>query len=144
VALSVERSHNDEYIAKELGPIPFQPAMEAQQPRLRSERVEFQGHPPGLLVGVNNRDWPSFVLDEVRDHFNRAADRLLYEVERRLLLHCDAKDPAVRFDRANESFSASANAKHFGSNVGHAQSPASWRDRQAMRKYELSAANQNI
>lgn len=77
----------------------FRTAMETQQPRLRCERVESQSHPPGLLVGVNNRDWPSFVLDEVRDHFNRAAERLLYEVECRLLVHCDAKDPAVRFDR---------------------------------------------
>ena len=99
VGLSVERSHNDEYIAKELRPMTFRPAMETRQPRLRCERVEFQGHPQGLLVGVNNRDWPSFVLDEVRDHCNRAADRLLYEVECRLLVHCDAQDPAVRFDR---------------------------------------------
>ena len=94
-----ERSHNDEYITKELRPMMFRPAMETRQPRLRCERVEFQRHPPGLLVGVNNRDWLSFVLDEVVDHFNRAADRLLYEVECRLLVHCDAQDPAVRFDR---------------------------------------------
>ena len=61
--------------------------------------MNFEFVPPGVLVGVNNRDWLSFVLDEVRDHFNRAADRLLYKVECRLLVHCDAKDPAVRFDR---------------------------------------------
>ena len=71
--------------------------METQPPRPRRERVEFQIHPPGVLVGVNNRDWPSFVHDEVRDHFNRTADRLLYEVECRLLVHCDAQDPAVRY-----------------------------------------------
>ena len=73
--------------------------MQTQQPSLRCERVKFQSHPPGLLVGVNNRDWPSFVLDEVRDHFNRAADRPLYEVVCRLLFHYDAKHAAVRFNR---------------------------------------------